>query len=261
MPKDLGKNENAPDDFRRLTDEEFNEMMGMLKALAGETRYLILEVLAKNLRDNARRYRSFNYYALTVDEINTQLNKGYSIATIQDHLNQLMTVGLIGRVCEGNNRSYAYYFNMFAIDCLLFEKQIFLEEMQSFMVLSDKIHEKMTKWDCVITVFTGMDKGEMLTLNKDETGYIGKNAAYNPDKYGSESLLLSSTYKSVTERHIPHLEVYYKNDEWFMVDRSEHGTFIFNMEVEKNTPVKLPNNTFIQLSRGPTSAVLYVSYN
>lgn len=261
MPKDLGKNENAPDDFRRLTDEEFNEMMGMLKALAGETRYLILEVLAKNLRDNAHRYRSFNYYAMTVDEINKQLNKGYKNATIQDHLNQLMTVGLVDRVCKGNNMGYAYYFNMFAIDCLLFEKQIFLEEIQSFMVLSDAIHEKKMEADCVITVFTGMDKGEMLTLNKDETGYIGKNAAYKSDRYGSDSLLLSSTYKTVTERHVPHLEVYCDDGEWFMVDRSEHGTFIFNMEVEKDTPVKLPNNTFIQLSKGPTSAVLYVSYN
>ena len=46
-----------------------------------------------------------------------------------------------------------------------------------------------------------------------------------------------------------------------MIDRSENGTFIYNKKVEKEVPVKLPNKTFIQLSRGPTSAVLYVSYN
>lgn len=261
MPKDLKKNKNAPTDFKRLTDEEFEALMSTLAALADKTRYLILEILAKKQRDEAQRYHSINYYAMTVAEIGDKLKKPIVDAGIRNHLNKLMDVGLVGRVCRGDNNAWAYYFNMFAIDSLLFENQLFLEENQSFMVLSDMIHEKKMEADCVICVFTGMDKGEILTLKKDETGYIGRNAAYPPERYGSNSLLLSSSYKTVTELHVPHLKVYYENEKWFMVDNSKNGTFVFNERIKKGKAVELPNNTFVRLSQGVTSAVIYVSYN
>lgn len=261
-------------DFIRLSKIEREELKEFLDALDNDTRIVILEMLEKQLRDNAKRYRSINYYTLNIDEIDKKLRSDdlkikISQVAIREHCNQLMDVGLVGRIksktdSKGNRlptEVYSYYFNMAMFDSFFFENQLFLEEIQSYMRLYAENLEYKKDYDCVISVFTGINKGEVLKLNKDQRGYIGRDSCYPPDKYGPESLLLSPDYETVNKRHEPHLEIFYEDGEWFMIDNSTHGTFSYGKEIEKGKPVKLENDSFIQLSRGPKSVVLYVSYN
>lgn len=256
----------------RYTKEELDSLLGVVSAFDNMVRILILEMLEKTLRDNAKKYHSIVKYTLNVEEINEKLEKKKIFLKeqgLRNHLKKLMDAGLIGRIRSRRNRNgeplpqavYSYYFNMMAFDCILFENQIFVEEIQSYLQLYKENLELKNEYDCVITVFTGFDKSEVLTINEDETGYIGRDYCYPPGKYGSESLILSSAYETVTERHKPHLKIYNDDGEWLMVDNSENGTFIANKKIETGKAVKVPNDSFIQLSHGSNSVVLFVSYN
>lgn len=260
-----------PEDFIRSTEKEIKTLKEMLSALDNENRIIILEMLMKRQRDESGRYRSFEKYTLNVDEIRDQLEKrdiNLTDQMIRNHLKKLIDVGLVGIIrtdedMDGNPLRVpvnSYYFNIFAFDSLLFENQVFLEEIRSFMFLYGNILESQTKYDCVIKVFTGIDKDKELKLKHGQTGYIGRDAAYNPDKYGPESLILSSQYETVTRLHKPHLKIFDEDGEWYIMDHSTHGTFIDNKQIKKDTPVKIPNNTFIHLSKGLQSVVLFVSY-
>ena len=256
----------------RYTKEELDSLADTVSAFDNKVRILILEMLEKRLRDNARKYHTIVKYPLNINEIDEKLQeKNITLVEqgIRDHVNKLEKVGLIGKIRKTRNKEgkplpqavNAYYFNILAFDCLMFENQLFAEEIQSYLHLYKKNQELKEKYDCVITVFTGFDKSEVLTINEDERGYIGRDMCYPPDRYGSESLILSSAYETVTERHKPHLEVFKEDGVWYMMDNSENGTFISNKKIETGTPVEIPNDSFIQLSQGPQSAVLYISYN
>ncbi|RAP54714.1 MAG: hypothetical protein BZ137_00770 [Methanosphaera sp. rholeuAM130] len=255
------------------SEKDFDAYMKVISAFDNYTRMKIVEVLIERLRKESKQYHSQYIYPLNSKEIKDALENDKKIKKMteqgwRNHLTQLREAGIIGRIKRKvdqkgnpiNNTRDSFFINMNIFDRFLFGTKLGQEQIRSYMLLSNKIEELKEDYDCVMMVCTGSDKSKCLTFNKEDEVVVGRESSHKPGKYDSKALVLSSIYKTVTEVEKPHLKVFYKDGEWFIVDYSSNGTFISNKKLKKGVSKKVKNNSFIQLSEGDSSVVLYFSY-
>lgn len=254
------------------SEEDLDQIMLQFDALSNKNRITILESMRKNEQKNSIESYGGEYYCMSANEIREELRKIHiEIAPqmVGQHLKKLMKAGFIDRIKIRikNDKSiskhvYGYYRKEDAFENLFFKVNFFKDEVTTFVDWYEKSKESKKDSDCVITVFNGVDRGEQLTINKDQVAFIGKRSPERPVDYGSSALILSNKYSTVSSINTPHLIVYNKNGTWYMMDmKSFNGTYCSQYELERNKPFELPNNSLISLSKGEGSALLYCSYN
>jgi len=92
------------DHYINLTEEQLNSLLGTTSALASRRRLLILEMLQKRLRDEAKQSHSIEYYTFNVKEITNRVQElddekdDITEVAIRNNLNELTDAGLLGRI-------------------------------------------------------------------------------------------------------------------------------------------------------------------
>ncbi len=205
-----------------LIDSSASDLISTkLAAVNNNVRFAILEILRDFQKIYKNKDNSFKKDPLYSREINNILLNNYKINIIRFLSDELLS-----------------FFNIYKTN-------------QRFI---DGEH-------CVLTIFNGVDKGKTFKVNKNETVFIGRKAHYSPTDIASFSILLDNSYNTVSNIDKPHLKLFYKVDSWFVLDESSsNGTFIHDHEIRKGFPIRLRNNSFIKLSKGSGSAIIYCSF-
>ncbi|WP_405275189.1 FHA domain-containing protein [Methanobrevibacter sp.] len=253
-----------------ILDSEGSDLISeKLSAVNNKARFSILEIL----RDHQKYNQSQSKDPLYSREINSELLNKYNIEISPQRLGQLMKqlkdANMVKEVeikkevpnKVGKRGVKAYVLKEDAFEDLFLDITFLSDELFTFFDLyksNQKFHED---GNCVLTVFNGVDKGKTFKVRKDETVLIGRKANFSQDDLASFSILLDNSYDTVSNISKPHLKLFYKDDDWYIIDEaSSNGTFIGDLEVQKGRPTKLKPNSFLKLSRGNGGAVIYCSF-
>lgn len=252
-----------------LDSFDSNLVSNKLAAVNNNVRFYILEIL----RDFQKKNKINNDDPLYSREINGILLNNYNIditpQMLGQHLKQLLDAGLIEEIIVkkeipnkiGLRSVKAYVLKEDAFEDLFLEITFLSDELLSFFDLyksNQKFHDGK---HCVLTIFNGVDKGKTFKVHKDETILIGRQGNFNISDLSSFTILLDNSYSTVSNVSKPHLKLFYKDDDWYILDEeSSNGTFISDKEVPKGVPTRLKNNSFLKLSRGNGGAVIYCSF-
>lgn len=240
-----------------------------IAAVNNKVRFSILEIL----RDNQKSNKFKQGDSLYSREINTLLLRNYNIKItpqmLGQHMKQLQNANLVSEVevkkevpnKVGKRTVKAYFLKEDAFEDLFLDINFLSDKLFSFFDLfksNQKFHED---GNCVLTIFNGVDKGKSFKVRKDETVLIGRKGNFSQGDLAPFSILLDNSYETVSKISKPHLRLFYKNDEWYIIDEaSSNGTFIGDIEVEKGKPTKLKSNSFLKLSKGNGGAVIFCSF-
>lgn len=252
-----------------LESSDSNLISVKLAAVNNEVRFSILEIL----RDFQKYNNSASKDPLYSREINSLLLNNYNIdittQMLGQHIKQLVGAGLINVVSVkkevpnkiGKRTVKAYMLAEDAFEDLFLEINFLSDELLTFFDLFKSNQHFHDEDHCVLTIFNGADKGKTFKIHRDETVLIGRKANFNPNDLASFAILLDNTYSTVSNVSKPHLKLFYKDGDWYILDEaSSNGTFIADMEIQKGKPAKLKSNTFIKLSRGNGGAVIFCSF-
>ena len=233
-----------------------------LAAINNKVRFSILEIL----RDNKKE-------PLYSREINTILLNKYNISiTVQmlgQHLKQLVESELIAEIPVkkevankiGRRNVNGYLLKSTAFLDLFLEITFFSDEVLSFFDLHESNLKSVDDSHCTLTVFNGSDKGKTFKVGEGETILIGRKSNFSEDDFDSPVLLLDNEYETVSNVSKPHLKLFNRDGEWYILDEgSSNGTFIRDDEILIGKPTRIRNNSFIKLSRGDGGVVIYCSY-
>ncbi|RAP51716.1 MAG: hypothetical protein BZ137_09730 [Methanosphaera sp. rholeuAM130] len=114
---------------------------------------------------------------------------------------------------------------------------------------------------CILTVFNGKDKGKSYKIHPDETVFIGRKGNYNKNELLTFTILLDNTYQKVSTIDKPHIKIYHEDNQWYIVDKNSISrTYLDDRLVPHSTATKVRNNSFIRLSKGIGSSIIYCSY-
>ena len=185
------------------------------------------------------------------------------------HIKQLLEAGLVEEIPLkkevpnkiGARNVKGYILKADAFEELFLEINFLSDELFSFFDLY-KVNQKFHDEDyCILTVFNGVDKGKTFKVHKDETVLIGRKADFSPADLASFTILLDNSYTAVSNVGKPHLKLFYKDDNWCILDEgSTNGTFIGNNEIITGKVTPIRKNSFLKLSRGEGGAVIYCSF-
>ena len=216
---------------------------------------------------------SFKKDPLYSREINNILLNNYNInitpQMLGQHLKQLIDADLIEEVIVkkevpnkiGRRSVKAYILKEDAFESLFLEINFLSDELLSFFDLYKSNQNYHDGEHCVLTIFNGVDKGKTFKVHKDEVVLIGRRDNYNPVDLASFTILLDNNYSSVSNVSKPHLKVFYEDGSWCILDDSStNGTFIADKKVPTGEVTKLKNNSFLKLSKGNGSVVIYCSF-
>lgn len=256
--------------FEYNTEEmDENELIILNKffAMRHETRLAILKLIRDSEQKYQLNHNDVEKYALTNEMLKDKLNKEYDIEIgyqlLGQHLKILREAGLIEQFKipnpdhRGGIELNAYLLEKDAFEDLFLDVNFLTDELNKFITLSK---EPLPSDSCLLIVFNGEDKGKKLIINKDEEVIIGRKANIQTNDVGQALFLLSNSYKTVSRISKPHLKIYYKNDKWYMLDEaSKNGTYIYDNKIKKEYPLK--NNSYIRLSKGPGSALIYCKFD
>lgn len=246
---------------------ELNNIFQKLAAVDNNVRFSILEIL----RDYQKNADSLNDYPYS-REINIILKNKYDIVIspqmLGQHMKQLYDAGLIEIIQikkEIPNKIGPRQVNVYALKVDAFE-DFFLEitflsdELIAFFELFKENQKDFDGKHCILTIFNGSDKGKTFKLNKEDIIHIGRKSSkklHNSQK----NIILNSEYYSVSKVDKPHLKIFYEDNNWCILDEnSSNGTYISNRKIKNRVKTKLKNNTFLKLSRGGGSAIIFCSY-
>ena len=237
-----------------------------LAAVNNMVRFTILEIL----RDSQESIKSAEK-PLYSREINDILLNKYNIditpQMIGQHMKQLIEADLVEeRIVKrevpnkvGQRKVKGYVLKEDAFKNLFLEVSFLSDELLSFFDLYEsnlKFHDGEY---CILTVFNGVDKGKTFKVHKSETALIGRQG--KTDSNDCCKIILDNSYSTVSSVDKPHLELFYKDGHWHILDSaSSNGTYIVNREVPKGIETRLKNNSFLKLSRGNGGAVIYCSF-
>ncbi|MBR5504059.1 MAG: FHA domain-containing protein [Methanobrevibacter sp.] len=267
----MTENEN---EYTEIIDfEDSNLISEKLAAINNDVRFAILEILRDFQKLNMNKDNTFKkdpYYSRELNDI--LLNK-YNIEItpqmLGQHLKQLMNAGLIEEVPLkkevpnkiGLRNVKAYVLKGDAFEELFLEINFISDELFGFFDLYN-VNQKFYDEDhCILTIFNGVDKGKTFKVHKDETVLIGRKADFSPADLASFTILLDNSYTAVSNVGKPHLKLFYKDDNWCILDEgSTNGTFIGQNEVPTGRVTPLRKNSFLKLSRGEGGAVIYCSF-
>ncbi|RAP54712.1 MAG: hypothetical protein BZ137_00750 [Methanosphaera sp. rholeuAM130] len=255
--------------YPRPSEAEYEKNKSKLNALNNPVRLNIVEGLKNKEKMNFGEDYIENY-SMNTHEIHRYLienNINIGRQMLSQHLRKLLEAGLIDRIRVHHNGNgavpmiYSYFLKEDAFDDLLLDLNFFRDEINTFVEIYKNSESRKCKNNCVVTVLNGIDKGKILTINEDETAFIGRQSADRPIENPS-LLVLSRSYNSVSKISEPHLKVFNKNGTWFMLDESSsNGTYYSNKELKKGEAKEIPNNSVVQLSKGEGSVKLYFTYN
>jgi DNA-binding transcriptional ArsR family regulator len=248
-----------------LDSDESSFISLKLEAVNNKVRISILEIL----RDNQR----YNKNPLYSRELNSILLNNYNVditpQMFGQHMKKLVDANLVREIDVkkevpnkiGKRTVKAFVLKEDAFDDLFLEISFLSDELFTFFDLY-KSNQKFHDSDyCVLTVFSGVDKGKTFKIQRDETVLIGRKADLSEDDFSSATILLDNSYDTVSSISKPHLKLFYENDGWYIIDESSsNGTFIGDIEVQKGKATKLKSNSFLKLSRGNGGAVIYCSF-
>lgn len=252
-----------------LDSDESDLISEKLSAVNNATRFSILKIL----RDHQKYNQSQSKMPLYSREINSDLLNKYNInITLQSlgqHIKKLKDANLVEEIeikkeipnKVGERPVKGYALKEDAFEDLFLDITFMSDELFTFFDLyksNQKFHEED---NCVLTIFNGVDKGKTFKVRKDETVLIGRKANFSEADLASFSILLDNSYDTVSNVSKPHLKLFYKNEDWYIIDEaSSNGTFIGDIEVQKGRATKLKPNSFLKLSRGNGGAVIYCSF-
>lgn len=244
-----------------------------LAAVNNNVRFSILEILRDFQKSNRNETDSFKKDPLYSREINAILLNNYNIditpQMLGQHLKQLSEADLIDEIIVkkevpnkiGRRNVKAYVLKEDAFEDLFLEINFLSDELLSFFNLYNSNQKYHDGKHCVLTIFNGVDKGKTFKVHKDETVLIGRKGNYNASDLASFTILLDNSYTTVSNVSKPHLKLFYKDDSWCILDdSSSNGTFISDKKVQQGVVTKLKNNSFLKLSKGNGSAVIYCSF-
>lgn len=253
--------------------EDMNIISTKLAAVNNGVRFSILEILRDFQKLNMDEDNSFKKDPLYSREINNILLNNYNInitpQMLGQHLKQLIDADLIEEVIVkkevpnkiGRRSVKAYILKEDAFESLFLEINFLSDELLSFFDLYKSNQHYHDGEHCVLTIFNGVDKGKTFKVHKDEVVLIGRRDNYNPVDLASFTILLDNSYSSVSNVSKPHLKVFYEDGSWCILDDSStNGTFIADKKVPTGEVSKLKNNSFLKLSKGNGSAVIYCSF-
>lgn len=253
-----------------ITDSK--PILKKFSAVNNKVRFSILEILGDFQRINMNENNEFIKDPLYSREINELLINNYNIEItpqmLGQHLKKLQNAGLIEEITVkkevpnkvGYRSVNAYYIKLDAFENLLLEVNFLSDELNSFIKLIEH-NQKFYESDyCVLTVFNGKDRGKTFKIHKNNTVFIGRRADFKAHDVSSFSILLDNSYSTVSSIAKPHIKIFYENGVWNVLDEaSTNGTYISDKKISKRKATKLRNNSFIKLSKGTGSAILYCS--
>lgn len=250
-----------------------NSISTKIAAVNNNVRFSILEILRDFQKINKDKDGLFEKDPLYSREINDILLKNYDIRItpqmLGQHLKQLVEAELIEEVHVkkevpnkiGQRNVKAYILKIDAFEELFLEINFFADELLTYFNLYKSNQEHLDGTHCVLTIFNGMDKGKTFTVHENETVLIGRKSNFDESDIASFTILLDNSYTSVSSVAKPHLKIFYQDDSWYILDESStNGTFILDKKVPTGRKTKLRNNSFLKLSKGNGSAIIYCSY-
>ncbi|WP_407375879.1 FHA domain-containing protein [Methanobrevibacter sp.] len=253
-----------------LDSEDSNLISEKLAAVNNNVRFSILEIL----RDNQKYNQSQSSEPLYSRDINSILLNNYNISItpqmLGQHIKKLLEADLVSEILIkkevpnkiGKRTVKGYELKEDAFEELFLEISFLSDELFTFFDLYKSNQKFKDGGNCVLTVFNGADKGKTFKIKKDETVLIGRRADFSEGDLASFSILLDNSYETVSSVSKPHLKLFFKNDDWYIIDEaSSNGTFIGDIEVQKGKATKLKANSFLKLSKGNGGAVIYCSFN
>ncbi|AMK14928.1 FHA domain-containing protein [Methanobrevibacter olleyae] len=256
-----------------IRDSDSNLISTKLAAVNNNVRFSILEILKDFQKNNMNGDNSFKADPLYSREINTLLINNYNISIttqmLGQHLKQLLKADLIEELIVkkevpnkiGKRNVKAYVLKKDAFQDLFFEVSFLSEELLSFFDLYKVNQHLNDDKHCVLTIFNGVDKGKTFKIHKNELVLIGRKDNFNPNDLTSFTIPLDNSYTTVSNVSKPHLKLFYKNNEWCILDEaSSNGTFIGDKKVTIGKITKLKNNSFLKLSKGIGAAIIYCSF-
>lgn len=256
-----------------LNSLDSNSISLRLAAVNNDVRYSILEILRDFQKKNQLEEGLFKNSPLYSREINNILLTNYNIditpQMLGQHLKQLLEAGLIKECMVkkevpnkiGLRSVKGYVLKEDAFEDLFLEITFLSDKLLSFFDLYDLNKKYHDDKHCVLTIFNGVDKGKTFKVKKDEIILMGRRGDFKPNDLASFTILLDNSYSTVSKVSKPHVKLFYKNDNWYVLDEgSTNGTFISDREVSKGVETPLKNNSFLKLSRGKGGAVIYCSF-
>ncbi|RAP54564.1 MAG: hypothetical protein BZ137_01550 [Methanosphaera sp. rholeuAM130] len=252
-----------------ILNELFKDNSKQLKlsAVNNNVRYAILEILRK-VQDKPDTQNQ-----LYSREINTILLEKYKInitpQMLGQHLRRLVDANLVEEKTIkrevpnkiGKRSVKGYNLKDDAFEEILLEISFLTDELMKLNTLFNSNEEYIDGKHCILTVFNGKDKGKSYKIHQDETVFIGRKSKYNKNELLTFTILLDNTYKKVSTIDKPHIKIYHKDNQWYMIDENSiSGTYIDDKKVPHSTATKVKNNSFIRLSQGTGSAIIYCSY-
>lgn len=254
---------------KELLIKQFEDASKLLKisAIDNNVRFAILEIL----RDYQKT--SDNQKLLYSRELNTLLLKKYQISItpqmLGQHLKQMVNANLLEeKIIKkevpnkiGKRSVKGYSIKNDAFEELLLEVSFLTDELIRLKQLFKSNYEYNNGRHCILTILNGEDKGKNYKIHKDETIIIGRKDTYNKNELLTFTILLDNTYTKVSSIDKPHIKLYNKDNHWYIVDQNSlNGTYIDDKKIPLKTETKIKNNSFIRLSKGVGSAIIYCSY-
>ena len=238
-----------------------------LSAINNKVRYAILEILREFENKNPSQKQLYSR------EINSYLLDDYSInitpQMLGQHLKQLVDAKLIEENTIkkevpnkiGKRSVNGYNLKEDAFEELFLEVNFLKDELMRLHRLFKSNEEHVDGDHCILTIFNGNDKGKIYKIHKDEFVLIGRKSNYNRNDFLSFTILLDNSYNKVSSIDKPHAKIYCRDNQWYILDENSIcGTYLDDKMIDQSMPIKLKNNSFIRLSKGIGSAVIYCSY-
>ncbi len=257
-----------------ILDTSDSELLSTkLAAVNNDVRFSILEILRDFEMGNKLEDGSFKKEPLYSREINSILLNNYNInittQMLGQHLKQLSEAELIEEIIVkkevpnkiGRRSVKGFILKEDAFEDLFLDISFLSDELLTFFDLYKSNQRFHDGKHCVLTIFNGEDKGKTFKVHKDEVVLIGRKANFNVNDLTSFTILLDNSYSTVSNVAKPHLKLFYKDDGWYILDDcSSNGTYIADRKVPSGVPTKLKANSFLKLSKGNGSAVIYCSF-
>ena len=248
-----------------LFDDKSKELK--LSAIDNRVRFAILEILRDSQNKNEKQQQLYSR------ELNTALLEDYQInitpQMLGQHLKQLFDANLIDeKIIKkevpnkiGKRSVKGYSLKTDAFEELLLEVNFITDELIRLNQLFKLNEEHIDGKHCILTIFNGKDKGKIYKIHEDEKILIGRKTNYNQNELLTFTLMLDNSYTKVSSIDKPHLKLYHQDDEWYIIDQNSiSGTYIDDKKIPQATATKIKNNSFIRLSKGMGSAIIYCSY-
>ena len=252
-------------------NETYKLISPVMSAINNEARFSILDILLDV--ENSNETNIIKKEPLYSREINCILFQKYNIKIspqmLGKHLKQLEDADLVEEVDMkkevpnkiGPRSVKAYKIKHAAFKDLFLEINLFTSELLRLFEAYGKNQSLKEDNHIILTVLNGNNRGKNYKINKKEKKYLCRKSRQNI-ALDTNYIALDKTYSKINEESSPHIKIYHEENTWYVLDKSsKNGTYINDKKVIKDKATQITNNSFLRLSRGSGSVVLFCSYN